>query len=133
MIIAVFARRLRPGVSVEQFVAAWAPDGGEPYPAGAEVALDPADDRRILTGVPGGDPAADPPRVAGAARRGRRVDRVGGRVRDRGRRPVTAGGLRDTELARLERSGWCRIDPLSEAPAGIDPVTFLRVLPGVLG
>jgi hypothetical protein len=49
MIIAVFARRLRPGVSVEQFVAAWAPDGSEPYPAGAEVALDPVDDRRILT------------------------------------------------------------------------------------
>jgi hypothetical protein len=42
---------------------------------------------------------------------------------------VTAGGLRDTELARLERSGWCRIDPLSEALAGIDPVTFLRGRP----
>jgi hypothetical protein len=49
MVIAVFARRLRPGVSVDQFVGAWAPDGGEPYPAGVEVALDPADDRRILT------------------------------------------------------------------------------------
>jgi hypothetical protein len=49
MIIAVFARRLRPGVSVERFVRAWAPDGDEPYPAGVEVALDPADDRRILT------------------------------------------------------------------------------------
>jgi len=49
MIIAVFARRLRPGVSVEQFVGAWAPEGDAPYPAGVEVALDPADDRRILT------------------------------------------------------------------------------------
>lgn len=49
MVIAVFARRLRPGVSVDQFVSAWAPDAGEPYPAGVEVALDPADDRRILT------------------------------------------------------------------------------------
>ena len=49
MIVAVFARRLRPGVSVEQFVSAWAPEGEEPYPAGVEVALDPADDRRILT------------------------------------------------------------------------------------
>jgi hypothetical protein len=49
MIIAVFARRLRPDVTVEQFVSAWAPDGDEPYPAGVEIALDPADDRRILT------------------------------------------------------------------------------------
>jgi hypothetical protein len=49
MIIAVFARRLRPGVSVEQFVGAWAPEAREPYPAGADVAVDPADDRRILT------------------------------------------------------------------------------------
>ena len=29
MIIAVFARRLRPGVTVEQFVGAWAPEGCE--------------------------------------------------------------------------------------------------------
>jgi hypothetical protein len=49
MIIAVFARRLRPGVSVDRFVGAWAPEGEGPYPAGVEVALDPADDRRILT------------------------------------------------------------------------------------
>jgi hypothetical protein len=49
VIVAVFARRLRPGVSVEEFVNAWAPEGGEPYPAVVEVALDPADDRRILT------------------------------------------------------------------------------------
>jgi hypothetical protein len=49
VIIAVFARRLRPGVSVDQFVGAWAPEGDGPYPASVEVALDPADDRRILT------------------------------------------------------------------------------------
>lgn len=49
MIVAVFARRLRPGVSVEQFVGAWAPEGDDPYLAGVEVASDPTDDRRILT------------------------------------------------------------------------------------
>jgi hypothetical protein len=49
VIVAVFARRLRPGVTIEQFVGAWAPEGEEPYPADVEVALDPADDRRILT------------------------------------------------------------------------------------
>jgi hypothetical protein len=49
VIIAVFARRVRPGVSVDDFVAAWAPDTGLPYPAGVEVGVDPADDRRILT------------------------------------------------------------------------------------
>jgi hypothetical protein len=49
MIIAVFARRLRPGVSLDRFVSAWAPEGEGPYPAGVEVALDPADDRRVLT------------------------------------------------------------------------------------
>jgi hypothetical protein len=49
MIIAVFARRLRPGVSVDRFVSAWAPERAGPYPAGADVAVDPADDRRILT------------------------------------------------------------------------------------
>jgi hypothetical protein len=49
MIIAVFARRLRPGVSLEQFVGAWTPEGEETYPAGVDIALDPADDRRILT------------------------------------------------------------------------------------
>lgn len=49
VIIAVFARRVRPGVSVDDFVTAWAPDTGQPYPAGVEVGVDPADDRRILT------------------------------------------------------------------------------------
>jgi hypothetical protein len=49
VIIAVFARRIRPGVSVDDFVTAWAPDNGQPYPADVEVGLDPADNRRILT------------------------------------------------------------------------------------
>jgi hypothetical protein len=49
VIIAVFARTVRLGVSLDDFVAAWAPDTGQPYPAGVEVGVDPADDRRILT------------------------------------------------------------------------------------
>jgi hypothetical protein len=49
VIVAVFARRMKHGVSVEDFVAAWAPEGSDPYPAGVEVGIDPADDRRILT------------------------------------------------------------------------------------
>jgi hypothetical protein len=49
VIVAVFARKVRPGVSVDDFVRAWAPDDGEPYPAGVEVGVDPADDRRFLT------------------------------------------------------------------------------------
>lgn len=49
MIVAVFARRVRVGVSVDDFVRAWAPDSGDPYPAGVEVGVDPGDDRRILT------------------------------------------------------------------------------------
>ncbi|MGH3430276.1 MAG: hypothetical protein ACRDQZ_22360 [Mycobacteriales bacterium] len=49
MIVAIFARTLRSGVSVEEFVRAWAPNGPESYSAQVEVALDPADDRRILT------------------------------------------------------------------------------------
>jgi hypothetical protein len=49
VIIAVFARTLRVDVSVDQFVEAWTPAGEESYPAGVEVALDPADKRRILT------------------------------------------------------------------------------------
>jgi hypothetical protein len=49
VIVAVFARTLRANVSVEQLVAAWAPESEEPYPAQVEVALDPADARRIMT------------------------------------------------------------------------------------
>lgn len=39
------------------------------------------------------------------------------------------GRFRDTELARFERSGWCRIDPLAAALPGIDPGRFLRGRP----
>ena len=49
MIVAAFARTLRPGVTLEQFVQAWAPDGTEPYPAQVELAVDPAESRRVLT------------------------------------------------------------------------------------
>lgn len=49
MIIAAYARTLRPGVSLDQFIAAWMPEGGDPYPAQWEVAVDPTDDRRVLT------------------------------------------------------------------------------------
>jgi len=51
LIIATYARTLRPGVSIEQFIAAWMPEGDDPYPARWEVAVDPADDRRVLTVV----------------------------------------------------------------------------------
>jgi hypothetical protein len=49
LIIAAYARTLRPGVSLDQFIAAWMPEGGDPYPARWEVAVDPTDDRRVLT------------------------------------------------------------------------------------
>ncbi len=49
MIVSVFARTLRPGVTLEEFVQAWAPEGDEPYPAGVEIAVDPSNDRRVLT------------------------------------------------------------------------------------
>jgi hypothetical protein len=49
VIVSVFARTLRPDVSLEQFVEAWAPEGDGPYPAGVEIAVDPANDRRVLT------------------------------------------------------------------------------------
>ena len=49
MIIAVFSRILRPGVEVAELVDAWRPDGDEQYPAGVEVGVDPADDRRVVT------------------------------------------------------------------------------------
>jgi hypothetical protein len=49
LIVSVFARTLRPGVSLEQFVEAWAPEGDEPYPAEVEIAVDPTNDRRVLT------------------------------------------------------------------------------------
>ncbi|WP_454199702.1 hypothetical protein [Nocardia sp. Marseille-Q1738] len=49
MIIAVFARTLHDGVSLEQFVQAWAPEGSDPYPAQVEIAVDPQNTRRVLT------------------------------------------------------------------------------------
>lgn len=49
MIIAAYARTLRPGVSLDQFISAWMPEAKEPYPARWEVAVDPTDDRRVLT------------------------------------------------------------------------------------
>jgi hypothetical protein len=49
VIVSAFARTLRPGVSLEQFVEAWAPEGDEPYPAEVEIAVDPTNDRRVLT------------------------------------------------------------------------------------
>lgn len=49
MIIAVYARTLRPGVSIPRFIEAWRPDGGGEYPAQVEIGIDPANDRRVLT------------------------------------------------------------------------------------
>lgn len=49
MIIAVFCRKVRPGVTMDDFVTAWAPEGGDPYPAEVEVGVDPADPTRFLT------------------------------------------------------------------------------------
>jgi len=49
VIIAVFSRVLRPGVSVDDLVAAWAPESSEEYPAEVEVGVDPSDDRRVVT------------------------------------------------------------------------------------
>jgi hypothetical protein len=42
---------------------------------------------------------------------------------------VTASDYRDAELARFERSGWCRIDPLAATLPGIDPVKYLHGRP----
>ena len=41
MIIAAYARTLRPGVSIAQFIAAWRPEGEGEYPAGVEIGVDP--------------------------------------------------------------------------------------------
>lgn len=49
MIIAAYARTLRPGVSIPQFVQAWRPEGEGAYPAQVEIAVDPTDDRKVLT------------------------------------------------------------------------------------
>ncbi|WP_330232449.1 hypothetical protein OHA40_08155 [Nocardia sp. NBC_00508] len=49
MIVAIFARTLRDGVSLEQFVQAWAPESADPYPAQVEIAVDPQNGRSVLT------------------------------------------------------------------------------------
>jgi len=50
MFIAVVGRRLRPAVTVEDFVRAWYPDRGFGVPGGGPVlARDVADEREILT------------------------------------------------------------------------------------
>lgn len=46
---AVFARVLLPGVELEDFIAAWKPEGNEPYPARLEIGIDPSNDRRVIT------------------------------------------------------------------------------------
>ena len=50
MFIAVVGRRLRPGVTVEDFVRAWYPDRGFKVPGrGPILAQDVADEREVLT------------------------------------------------------------------------------------
>lgn len=51
MIIACYARTLRSGKTLDDFVAAWMPPDHTPanYPASCRIAVDPADDRRILS------------------------------------------------------------------------------------
>ncbi len=49
MVIAAYVRTLRPGVSIAKFIEAWRPEGDDPYPAQVEVAVDPTDDRKVLT------------------------------------------------------------------------------------
>lgn len=49
MIIAAYARTLRPGVTIPQFIEAWRPEGEDEYPAQVEIGVDPANDRKVLT------------------------------------------------------------------------------------
>lgn len=49
MIIAAYARTLRPGVSIPQFIDARRPEGDGEYPAQVEIGVDPTDDRKVLT------------------------------------------------------------------------------------
>lgn len=49
MIIAAYARTLRPGVSLPQFIEAWRPEGEEEYPAQVAIGVDPTNDRKVLT------------------------------------------------------------------------------------
>ncbi len=49
MFVSVFVRRLRPGKTYEDFIAAWYPDKGFGIPTrGPFVSRNPADDREIL-------------------------------------------------------------------------------------
>lgn len=49
MFVSVLARRLRPGKTYEDFLAAWYPDRGFGFPGrGPILARDPHDDREIL-------------------------------------------------------------------------------------
>lgn len=49
MIIAAYARILRAGVSIDQFIKAWRPEGTGQYPAEVDIGIDPTNDRRVLT------------------------------------------------------------------------------------
>lgn len=49
MIVAVFSRVLRAEATLSDLVAAWKPTTGEKYPAEVEVAVDPANNRRVVT------------------------------------------------------------------------------------
>jgi hypothetical protein len=42
---------------------------------------------------------------------------------------VTVGGFREGELARFDRSGWHRVEPIAAALPGIDPGSYLRGRP----
>jgi hypothetical protein len=42
---------------------------------------------------------------------------------------VTTGGFRDSELARIEASGWRRIEAVAAALRGVDPMKYLRGRP----
>jgi hypothetical protein len=49
VIIAAYARTLRPGVSISRFIEAWRPEGEGEYPAQVEIGVDPTNDRKVLT------------------------------------------------------------------------------------
>ena len=60
MLRAVFARTLKPGVTYEQFKAAWVPEGIDgAYPARARVARNVANDRQVITIIELDVPAAE--------------------------------------------------------------------------
>jgi len=60
LVRAVFVRRLRPGVTYEQYKDAWVPDGTEgDYPATVRVARNVADDRQVITIIALDVPAAE--------------------------------------------------------------------------